>query len=70
MASTAYSKSTHFTVDGIASRLIAFTRASAHAYWPDDISILDAGRFNHAIILLSNCGFQVHDRSRVTPLSS
>jgi len=53
MASTVYSKSTHFSVEGIASRLIAFTQASAHAYWPDDISILDQGRFSHASILSS-----------------
>lgn len=53
MASTAYSKSTRFTVADITARLSAFTSTSDHAFWPDSLSLRDPLHFQHTSILSS-----------------
>jgi uncharacterized protein len=53
MASTAYSKTTRFTVADITARLSAFTGASDHAFWTDTLSLRDTRHFLHSSILSS-----------------
>jgi toxin-antitoxin system PIN domain toxin len=53
MASTAYSKTTRFTVEDITARLSAFTEASDHAFWADTLSLRDSRHFRHSSMLTS-----------------
>lgn len=53
MASTAYSKTTRFTVANLTARLSAFTGSSDHAFWTDTLSLRDSSHFRHSSILTS-----------------
>jgi len=53
MASTAYSKNTHFTVQDVASRFGIFATTSDHTFWPDSLTLGDESIFHHPSILSS-----------------
>jgi toxin-antitoxin system PIN domain toxin len=53
MASPSYSRARPFTIAELVNLLQTFTARTKHIFWPDSVSILDATRFDHGRILLS-----------------